>query len=439
MKKQQYVWILSLDGLASSDWKRITELPHFQDYLEKAAYCRTVYSVYPSVTYPAHTSIVTGKYPVHHGVINNTRLQPGRLGHEDWYWKRKAIHGRTLYDLAWEKGMSTAAFLWPVTGGAKSLTYNIPEVFANRRWDNQISASLRNGSKLLQAEVMLCYGNELNGIAQPNLDRFVHKAFLYTLRTRAPQVCFVHYSELDAMRHRFGHSSREADEALRHHDERLGDLLAFAREKGIMDQLTIAVLGDHSSLDVSYAVHLNSLFLQKGWIQTDAQGRIVGYQALSHTCDGSAYVYVTQPALVGPVRETLAAFSLENDCCIEKIYSADAARRFGANGACSLMLEARRGYYFLDELQKEIISKVDPANENMPHKMLSSHGYSPYKKEYTTVFSLRGPGIASGEVLSSMHLIDEGPLLAHVLGGTLPEADGRFHGEFFTDEAEKNA
>lgn len=85
-------------------------------------------SVYPSITYPAHTTIVTGRYPCHHGVVNNTKIQPGRKS-PDWYWQRKYIRGTTLYDEARSAGMTTAALLWPVTAKAK-IHYNVPEIFA---------------------------------------------------------------------------------------------------------------------------------------------------------------------------------------------------------------------------------------------------------------------------------------------------------------------
>ena len=53
-------------------------LPNFCAFFERAALCSRVESVYPSLTYPAHTSILTGRKPIHHGIVNNTKLQPGR-------------------------------------------------------------------------------------------------------------------------------------------------------------------------------------------------------------------------------------------------------------------------------------------------------------------------------------------------------------------------
>ena len=66
-----------------------------------------------------------------------------------------------------------------------------------------------------------------------------------------------------------------------------------------------------------------------------------------------------------------------------------------------------------------------------PHITKSTHGYSPYKPNYTTLFAMRGRGIAEGEVLSSMELVDEAPTMARLIGGTLPEADGRERIEFW--------
>jgi len=68
----------------------------------------------------------------------------------------------------------------------------------------------------------------------------------------------------------------------------------------------------------------------------------------------------------------------------------------------------------------------------------ATHGYSPDKPGYTTVFAMRQTGermgrekLSEGEVTSSMCLVDEGPTIARLLGTSLPEADGRVLTEFF--------
>lgn len=68
----KHLIVVSFDGLSTLDFDKISRLPNFKAFIDKASICKKVYSVYPSLTYPAHTTIVTGKYPKNHGIINNT-------------------------------------------------------------------------------------------------------------------------------------------------------------------------------------------------------------------------------------------------------------------------------------------------------------------------------------------------------------------------------
>ena len=143
MKSKRLI-VISLDALGSTDFEMFSQLPNFKKFIDHAAFCRQVRSVYPSLTYPAHTTIVTGRPPAEHGIVNNILIQPERSS-PDWFWQRKYIQGTTLYDEALKKGMQVAALLWPVT--AKSdITWNLPEIFANHRWSNQIMTSAANGT-----------------------------------------------------------------------------------------------------------------------------------------------------------------------------------------------------------------------------------------------------------------------------------------------------
>ena len=108
MNEAKRMIIISLDAVGGMDEAYLRTLPNFRAFMDGAAICNNVKSVYPSITYPAHTSIVTGRYPQNHGVINNTFLQPNRES-PDWYWQRSYIQGTTLYDEAVKNGMKVAA------------------------------------------------------------------------------------------------------------------------------------------------------------------------------------------------------------------------------------------------------------------------------------------------------------------------------------------
>lgn len=427
MNHKHKIIVISFDGLGTDDWRTAEKMPGFARFMKEAAYCTTVETVYPSLTYPAHCSIATGRLPVHHRVVQNRLVQPQRMASPDWYWKRSYVQGKTIYEAAKEKGLKTASFLWPVTAGAK-IDYHVPEIFANRKWDNQILASLRSGSKKLQVEIFAKFGKMMRGIQEPYLDNFIHESVKYTLKKYEPDLTLIHYVDLDSMRHQHGHSSKEALMALRRHDQRLSELMALLEGEPV----TWVVLGDHSSLDWKRGVRLNRLLQREGFLEAAKGGvNVKKYRALMQEGDGSAYIYA-DPALNAEERAELAAklrpiletFSREHDDCLEAIYTGEEAGALGADDACLFMLEAKRGYSLLDTLQgEEVDAKEQPTR--------ATHGYSPAKEGYTTVFAMRGEEIRPGEVKTRMSLIDEGPTIARIFGGELPEADGRVCEAFF--------
>lgn len=427
MNHKHKIIVISFDGLGTDDWKTVSKMPGFARFMEKAAYCDEVQSVYPTLTYPAHCSIATGKLPVHHRVVQNLLLQPQRMASPDWYWKRSYVQGKTIYEAAKEKGLKTASFLWPVTAGAK-IDYHVPEIFANRKWDHQILASLRSGSKKLQVELFAKFGKLMKGIQEPYLDNFIHESVKYTLKKYEPDLTLIHFVDLDSMRHQHGHNSKEALMALKRHDQRLTELMDLLEGEPV----TWVVLGDHSSLDWNKGVRLNVLLQKEGLVTAAADGiNVKEYRVLAQEGDGSAYIYA-HPSLKNEEKEELRirltdlfeTFSRENDDCIEAIFSGEEAGKLGADERCLLMLEAKAGYSLLDSLKGEAIDKE-------PGKTKATHGYLPSKPGYTTVFAMRGEKIRPGRVDGPMSLIDEGPTIAHIFGGTLPEADGQLRLEFF--------
>lgn len=424
-KLTKHLIVISFDGLSTLDFDYISQLPNFKEYLKGASYCKRVYSIYPSLTYPAHTSIITGKYPKNHGIVNNTRFQPKRQA-PDWFWQRKYIKADTVYDKAIDKGMKVAALLWPVTGRSR-IQYNFPEIFANRRWKSQVLVSLMNGNPLYQLGLVRRYGYLLKGIKQPYLDNFVHLSLLHTLNTKMLDLTLVHYVDLDSMRHRYGFNSKEAKEALNRHDTRLGEIIAQLKETGIYEESTIIVLGDHSSLDEDKIISLNVLLKEKGYINVDAKGNIKSFKAILKNCDGSAYVYIRDEhkAIKEEIYNLIQEFNKKYNC-IEKIYDSKEVEKLGADKLCDFMLEANLGYYFSDTVKGEVLNNVDPEEVGyVKHMTKATHGYSPYKKDYTTVFIAKGCGIKPNVEVESMCLVDEGPTMAKLLGIKLEGTDGR--------------
>ena len=423
MKRPEYVIVISLDAVGSRDFAYLREQPNMKELLGKASYSTEVSSVYPSITYPAHTSIVTGHYPGEHGVINNTRLQL-HMENPDWFWKRKAVKKPTLYEEAEKAGRRTAALLWPVTGGAQ-ISYNLPEILPNRPWENQITVCMKNGTMLYELDLNNRFGYLRDGVKQPQLDNFVQASMLYTIQRYQPQLMLVHLTDVDTNRHLYGVDSAQAKEALDRHDRRLGELVSLLKREGMYEKTALFVLGDHSQIDVHTVIYPNYWLKQKGLIEVK-NGRIKRFLAYAHNCDGSCYLYARKgmseeerKRVVKAVRE----LKEQLPDGIERIYTRKEAAGMGADAGCAGMLEAAEGYYFLDGLER-LTADVEK-DRDIPHWMKATHGYHPGKPEYQTIFIASGCGIKQGVRIGKMSLVDEGPTIAALMGLSLGETAGR--------------
>ena len=127
--------ILSIDGFpgyynaADSKFKDIT--PNLNKLAAKSHFSNSVDSTYPTLTYPAHTSMLTGTDPILHGIIYNSPTDPFKKYLSGWLWYDEDIQVKTILDFAREKGLKTASLYWPVTVGA-DIDYNIPQYWRSK-------------------------------------------------------------------------------------------------------------------------------------------------------------------------------------------------------------------------------------------------------------------------------------------------------------------
>jgi len=434
--------IISLDAVGSRDLEYMNSLPNFKKIRDKSAYCDHVRSVYPSITYPAHCSIVTGQKPSRHGVINNIRVQPHRNGKEDWHWQRKYIKTETIYDLARKKGLSTAALLWPVTAHSR-IKYCVPEIFPNRNWQNQVMISAVSGPIRYQIDLLGKYGHLLDGLKQPNLDNFVTEAAEYTIRKYNPNLFLIHLTDVDTHRHKCGLDAPQVKEAMQRHDERLGRFLKALEDTGDMEKTTVVVLGDHCQVATHTAVFPNYYLKQAGLLRLSDDGKVAEYDFYTQHCDGSCYIYPSKKTAKmlktgdGEQREELmkclrAALKQIPQEMISRIITHKEAGQLGADKNCVCMLEAQPGYYFQNGFETPY-EKVENMTE---HAMYATHGYLPDLPEYETFFMMSGYGVAEGNVAAEMCLWDEGPTLATILGVSLGETDGKVKKELLKEKGQ---
>src|SRR5262245_22113298 len=66
--------------------QRGLKIPTFRRLMTEGTYARAVTGVLPTVTYPSHTTMVTGVAPAVHGILDNSPFDPLDRNHDGWMW-----------------------------------------------------------------------------------------------------------------------------------------------------------------------------------------------------------------------------------------------------------------------------------------------------------------------------------------------------------------
>ncbi len=427
MKDKKYLIVISYDAFSKLDWELASQLPNLSKLIQKGVYSNELFSVYPSLTYVAHTTMVTGLYPGGHEIFHNNPFQPFvKEQNQSWFWYRKDIKAPTIYDVVKEHKMKAAGILWPVTGKA-SIRYNMPEIRAIGK-ENQAWKILKNGSPLYCIRMELKYGKSRQGIHQPNLDDFSTMCAIDTIKRKKPNLLLLHLIDLDDAKHAQGLEGVEVREAIIRMDRRLGELIQAVKEAGIYENTIFLIVGDHSQINVRYKVRLNQLLQKNGLIYEENES--LKWKAYIQGAGGSAYLHIKEGDNEAKER-VLAVLNKairEKKYGIEAIYSKEELREFHVDESVAFMLEAKQGYSFEDSLRGPIVEDLQEKNCHY-----ATHGYSPNKPKYQSNLIISGEGIKSEYKIGAVQMVDIAPTMAKILGIEFPECDGRVLHEIFMD------
>lgn len=409
----KYLILISIDALNAKDHAIFKHLPLFQDFIENGAYFPKVAPIYPSLTYPCHTSIITGMPPKVHGIFNNEIPEPEKAPKHDWFWYEKDIKAPTLFDAAYSAGLNSAAVLYPVMAGSTSITYNFPEIFSNTG-ESQLSLFWKTGSRSLLFDA-LRHAPKTKGIEQPYLDNFASALFKDILRKKKPRLAALHLTELDAARHHHGVFSAQAKTALLSAAKRVEEIIWLTKQMGIYPETTFAVFGDHGFQDYQTAISFNRLLKDLGFLQTDEQGHITRWKVYGANADGSLQLYLHDPQdvkLQSQVEILLDALLCLPEKPFKACYTrAEADLRFQLSGPFSYVLEANDGYAFVQDILDHYLTPVN----QIPGSYVATHGFLPTQPNLKTALLLKGPEIRHHLHLQEISLLDEAPTFAKIL------------------------
>lgn len=407
----EHVVIVSIDGLRPDFYLGDFDAPTLKEMASRGAHAVAVESVYPSSTYPAHATIVTGVRPDKHGIhANTTWTESGST--RDWYWYAKALKAKTLWQAAKEKGLKVAITYWPTTVGAKA-DWLLGEIWdpENKDTVKRLTAAATPG---LLMELVFAVGVPQDKIAEDraSVDNFVSRAAAHVFRKYKPNLQLVHLLNVDEVQHKQGPESPAVADAVRLQDANLARIRAAIAESGVADRTTLIVVGDHGFTSIERNVSPNTLLRDAGLLVEEG-GKVKSWRALTRSSGGSASVYVKDPADVEKVRFALLAGSAVDGELKYRLIEREELDRLGYNPDAAFAIDPADGWAVTERLGASAPT------------VKGNHGQLPTRPGLQTGFIAEGAGIRAGAVAERMKLVDVAPTVAALLDLDLDGVDGR--------------
>jgi predicted AlkP superfamily pyrophosphatase or phosphodiesterase len=425
------VLIISLDGLDARYLQKRDEyglkIPTLRRLMKDGVMAQVV-CVYPSVTYPSHTTIVTGANPARHGIYANELFEtPDKPQTMSWMWNARDIRVETLWDAATKAKLTTALVSWPVSAGAGD--YNFPEIWkpSGSREESGVVIKARALPAGLVEEVERHDPQLYSNLNKDEGDDMRTRFAEYLIAEKRPQVMLVHLFDLDHFEHEKGPFTPDAFAMLEKVDGYVARILDAARRAGTFDETAVFIVSDHGFLPISKMIQPGVILARAGLLklreEKDTQGRaraiVTDWRAVSYGSSGSTAIILRNPKDRDAYNKALSAFKdfLNGEGRGSfRIIKRKELSRLKSNPNAAFALEALDGYYFG-------FSDVYTGKPITTAIIRGQHGFLPTR--YYTSFIASGAGVSRRGNLPTIHLIDEGPTIAHTIGLKLHNAEGR--------------
>lgn len=185
-------------------------------------------AVFPTMTSPGHTSLLTGVYPSRHGILANEYIEDKKTKN----YTTDKIEAETLFEIVKENGKK-GVFI----SGKKGLA-----AFIGVRANLCVSA--------------ISYPVYLDDIpeAPPDVTRWIFEAIAQVDEKEHPDFICINVPILDELGHEYGPQSKETKEAVT-----LVQDLIYSLKESLDENTTLIVTADHGMSPVSKAIPIHAL------------------------------------------------------------------------------------------------------------------------------------------------------------------------------------
>lgn len=404
-----HVVLISIDGFRPDFYQEEKwPAPNLKTMAQEGVSAKGVRGVFPSVTYPSHTTLITGAFPDSHGIYYNSPFEPaGQTGR--WYWESNLIQTETLWDAVKKSGMKSASLIWPVSVDAP-VDYNIPEVWTLDKSygriqpmrDNQKPKGLLEEMELAvlgKVDSTTFHGDYLN-----REDRTGEMA-AYLLGKYKPNLMTVHFIATDHFQHEEGRNGKKVHTSIAAIDRAIGKIIEAAERSRILDKTTFIITGDHGFVDIHSALSPNVWLVEEGLME-DKKDR-GDWKATFHTAGASAFLMLKDAndrTTEAKVRKKLN----ELPDTYKKLFRMVERPELDAIGADP------NAVFALTPIQGVAMSS-QTSGDALNARSGGTHGYFPDFANIETGMIAWGSGISQGMVIEKMGLEDIAPLINDLL------------------------
>ncbi|MDA0834330.1 MAG: alkaline phosphatase family protein [Planctomycetota bacterium] len=388
----------------------------------------------PSVTWPNHTSLVTGVRPEKHGVLFNGVLEkagPGLpINVNPHKTKSELVRVRTVVDVAHEQGLRTAGINWPCTRNSGTLDVDFPDSPDTFQFSTPEFLDSLKQANLLSDEMI---GN-FTKYSVVKRDEIWTDAVCHVIREQKPHLVLFHPLNVDAVHHRYGPQTWAGYSAVAFADACIRRVLDAVDNAGIRDTTTIFVVSDHGFNTIPKTLQPNVVLRQAGLLTVEAN-KVTATRAHVFPEGGIGMLYLTVPEKKEEDRNKVVELfgGLEG---IDSIVLPDEFAKYGLpqpdeyEQMADIILVAKPGYGFSGTATGDEF--VIPSTN-----VLGTHGFLSTDPRMNATFVVSGAGITPGVTLPVINNIDVAPTVARLLGLTLDDVDGRVLTEVLDDSNAK--
>jgi predicted AlkP superfamily pyrophosphatase or phosphodiesterase len=407
----QSLLLISIDGMRPDYVLKADEhglkIPHLRRLLKDGAHATGVRGVLPTVTYPSHTTILTGVWPVKHHIYSNVVFDPLDRNLAGWMWYAEDIAVPTLWQAASKAGLVVGSVSWPVSVAAPGIAYNVPEYWRAPKMPGEDIKLLRAISTPgLIAEIEKQAGPYVTDLDDAaNGDRQRTRYAIAILKNKHAQFMTVHLASLDHLEHGFGPFSPEANATLEQIDKEVGELEDAA------PGAVVCVLSDHGFTRTDRSFNLVSAFAEEGLL-TMANKKVTDWKAYPDLEAGSAAIILKdskdEPTRA-KVEKLLRRLAADPKNGIAQILDQKQIAQFGGRPDAAFWVDMQ--------------SNFSVVAADRPDKVGGAHGYAPSNPQLLASFFIAGRKIKAGVDLGQIDMRSIAATLARAMGVPFTTAD----------------